>query len=66
MGVLTAEEARYMQYLDWPQSYGDMIGTFGLAHQSTATADIYRVEGSDQRVWVFYDDTKATGYEVRE
>ena len=65
MGVLSPEEAGYMQHLAWPQTYTDMVGTFGLANRSTATADIYRVEGSDAEVWVYYDGVTATSFEIK-
>ena len=65
MGSLTAAELEVMQGLAWPQTYDDMTGTFGLANRTTEAADIYRVEGSDIEVWVYYDGKQATGYELR-
>ena len=65
MGYLTPDEANDMQYLAWPQTYADMKGTFGVANRSTRTADIYRVAGSNKEVWVFYDGTTATGFEIK-
>lgn len=66
MGVLSASELALMEGLAWPQTYEDMTGTFGRANRSTDSADIYRVDGSDAEVWVFYDDNQATGFEIKE
>ena len=66
MGELSSEELETMRWLAWPQAYADMTSTFGLANRSTETKDIYVVEGSGQEVWVFYNGSQATGYEVRE
>lgn len=65
LGSLTLDDLAIMDGLAWPQTYPDMTGTFGLAHRSTATADIYRVAGSDAEVWVFYDGATAIGFEMR-
>ena len=65
MGYLTAAELEVMQGLAWPQTYADMKGTFGFANRSTDIADIYRLEGSDRAVWVFYDGATATGFEIK-
>ncbi|MDB9529922.1 hypothetical protein PN498_28305 [Oscillatoria sp. CS-180] len=66
MGYLSSSEVAFLKGLAWPQSYADMTSTFGRANRSTDTADIYRVEGSDQKVWVYYDGTTATGFEIKE
>ena len=65
MGFLTVAELEVMQGLAWPQTYADMKGTFGVANRSTEIVDIYRVEGSEQEVWVHYDGSQATGFEIR-
>ncbi|MFE4108411.1 hypothetical protein [Almyronema epifaneia] len=65
MGYLTPAEAAYMGELAWPQTYSAMKGTFGVAHRSTDTADVYRVESTNQEVWVFYNGSTAIRYEVR-
>ena len=66
MGYLSITELALMEGLAWPQSYEDMTGTFGRANRSTDIADIYRVDGSDAEVWVYYSGTTATGFEIKE
>jgi len=46
MGSITASELAALQGLAWPQTCGDMVGTFGLASRSTSHADVYRVEST--------------------
>ena len=65
MGTITAAELAVLHGLDWPQTYDDMVGTFGLASRSTGQADIYPVEGSAQEAWVSYEGRTATGFEIR-
>ena len=45
MGVLSRNQADYFKHLAWPQTYSDMKGTFGHAHSSTPTVDVYHIEG---------------------
>lgn len=64
-GYLSLQEASYFQWLGWPQTYRDMTGTFGYANRSTRTADIYIISDTGQEVWVYYENTTATGYSIR-
>lgn len=64
-GTLTLNEVAVMEHLAWPQTYGDMKGTFGLPAYRSYRSDIYHVEGSDQQIEVFYDGKQATGYVVK-
>jgi hypothetical protein len=64
-GTVTAEEIRQLEYLAWPQEYDDIKGLLGLPAYRSTMADIYEVEGSEQRVTVFYDGDQATGFEIK-
>lgn len=63
-GFLTESEHELLKGLAWPQTYADMKGSFGNAHRSTQSADVYLVESGE--AWVFYDENNmAVGYEFR-
>lgn len=65
MGLLTAAEVEVMKGLAWPQTRADMEGTFGKSHQVLNGTDIYRIEDSGKKVWVFYDGTQAISFEIK-
>ena len=65
VGVLSANRAQSIQWLAWPQTYRAMTGTYGYANRSTTTADIYKILGSDQEVWVYYSGAQATGFSIK-
>ena len=63
-GILTDAQGASLKGLAWPQSYEDMIGTFGLPNQRRAEADIYKLANGSE-FWVFYEGSKATGLEIK-
>ncbi|MGD1909090.1 MAG: hypothetical protein ACFB0C_24305 [Leptolyngbyaceae cyanobacterium] len=62
-GHLDASQEATLKGLAWPQTYGDMKGTFGLPNQRTEEADIYKLE-SGAEIRGIYEGTEATGFEV--
>ena len=63
-GTLTPEEADWLIGLTCPQTYDAMKSTFGLPAYRSESSDIYQVEDG-REIEVFYNGTKATGYETR-
>ena len=63
-GTLSAANANTAQWLAWPQSYDDMIGTFGYPRHRTEFTDYYAIEGTDQWLKIHYSGKTATGYSI--
>ena len=61
-GSITQSELAELQGLAWPQSYDDMIASFGYPAQRTETGDYYQLEGTSNWVVIEYSGPQATGY----
>ena len=62
---LTQQDFDRLYHLAWPQSQADMHGTFGLPARIEAGAEVYKLVESPQEVWIRYEGTQATGYQIR-
>lgn len=61
-GSITQAQFATLQGLAWPQTYDDIIQTFGFPTHRLASADYYRLEGTSTWVVIEYSGTQATGY----
>ena len=61
-GSITQSEFAALQGLAWPQSYDDMISSFGYPAQRTETGDYYQLEGTSSWVVIEYSGPQAIGY----
>ena len=61
-GSITQQQLATLQGLAWPQSYNDMVGSFGYPAQRTETGDYYQLEGTSSWVVIEYSGTQAIGY----
>lgn len=61
-GGITQQQFAYLQGLGWPQSYDDMVSSFGFPSYRTETGDYYRLEGSNSWIVIEYSGPQATGY----
>ena len=60
--ALTTEQVNLFAYLAWPQTYTDMVGTFGYPEKRSTTTDYYKTPDG-QWVAVFYNQAnQAIGY----
>ena len=60
--ALTAEQVNLFAYLAWPQTYTDIVGTFGYPEKRSTTTDYYKTPDG-QWIAVFYNQAnEATGY----
>lgn len=63
---LTQENYNVLYYLAWPQTQADMHSTFGPPARIETGAEVYKlVEDPNQEVWILYEGTQATGYQIR-
>lgn len=61
-GGITQQQFVYLQGLAWPQSYSDMVNTFGFPTHRTEAGDYYQLEGTSSWVVIEYSGPQATGY----
>ena len=54
--ALTADQAASMAGLTFPQTYDDMVSTFGQPHRRDGGYDIY-IGPDGRNYWVRYDET---------
>jgi hypothetical protein len=61
-GSITQQQLAALQGLAWPQTYDDMVSSFGYPAHRTETGDYYQLEGTGN--WVVIEDSgpEATGY----
>lgn len=63
---MTQAKFDILYHLAWPQTQADMQGTFGPPARVEAGAEVYKlVERPDLEIWILYEGTQATGYQVR-
>ena len=63
---LTQSDFDVLYHLAWPQTQAAMWGTFGPPARVEAGAEVYKLASRpDLEVWVIYEGTQATGYQVR-
>lgn len=61
-GSITESELGVLRGLAWPQTYRDMVGTFGYPAHRTDGEDYYHLEGTSNWVVIEYSGPQATGY----
>lgn len=61
-GSITQQQLAYLRGLAWPQSYDDMVNTFGFPAHRTAGSDYYRLEDGSGWAVIEYSGPQATGY----
>ena len=60
--ALNAEQSALFSYLGWPQTYTDIVGTFGYPEKRGTTTDYY-LSHDGQWIAVYYDqNNNAIGY----
>lgn len=61
-GSITQQQFAALQGLAWPQSYEDMVTSFGYPAHRTETGDYYQLEGTSNWVVIEYSGPQAIGY----
>jgi hypothetical protein len=66
-GSINGEQLQQLEKLEWPQTYRDIINTFGYPYNYSDTEDFYQVEGTEnQWVVIEYEGDQAVGYRIEK